>query len=67
MQSRLNHPTPTPEERAAAEKSVREFMEAQQAVPESERIVISSKKYDGQIGEPVLDVSISTISRGSSK
>jgi hypothetical protein len=51
MQSRHKHSDPTPEERAEAEKSVREFMQAQQAVPESERIVISSEKYDGQIGE----------------
>jgi len=38
-----------------AEESVREFMNAQQAVPESERIMISSETYDGQIGEPVQD------------
>ncbi len=47
-----NHSTPTPEELAAVEESVREFMQAQQAVPKSERIVISSEKYDGQIREP---------------
>jgi len=53
MQSRNNHPDPTPEELDAAEESVREFMNAQQAVPESERIMISSEQYDGQIGEPM--------------
>jgi len=42
---------PTPAERAEAEISIREFMQRQEEVPESERIVISSAKYDGPIGD----------------
>lgn len=43
---------PTPEERAEADRAIREFMAAQAAVPESERTQITSDKFDGPIGEP---------------
>jgi len=47
-----NRVDPTLEERAEAEREIREFMASQQEVPESERTVISNEKYDGPIGEP---------------
>lgn len=47
-----NKPDPTPEERAEADRAVRKFMVAQDAVPISERTQITSDKFDGPIGEP---------------
>jgi len=47
-----SRPDPTPEERAEAQKAIEEFMAAQDKIPEPDRVVIKSEKYDGPIGEP---------------
>lgn len=53
MASKRNpKPDPTPAERAEADRAIREFIAAQDAVPESERRFVTSDKFHGPVGQP---------------